>query len=248
MKINNVIKELEDVLVLKKYIDKRTPNKDYGKQLDDIVCFLALNLDFKDKSLVDIKEYAHLINSIPTISKCLLANIVVELGLNEYYCNVLHQFPVEFAEELLSEIIPCIKKSKPEICLELTYIYMKNIIKKISAIDTSDSKVFIMLKLDIFRCNFDDFSQNIEYIEKLEEISLQILLTSSGINPDMTEGWKRSRIYQHMGQTLLCLLRLLKYCQVDNEALFKTIDDLMSTICCVMNAVTVDVFCAWAEV
>ncbi|GJQ82021.1 hypothetical protein Trydic_g6898 [Trypoxylus dichotomus] len=228
MKINNIIKDLEDVLVSKNYIDKRTPNKDHDKELDNIVFFLVLNLDFNDKSLVDIKEYTHLISTIPTLSKCLLANIIVELGLSEYYCNALHKLPLEFSEELLSEIIPCIKKSKAETCLELVYLYSKNIIKKVSSVKASNSKI-------------------IEYIDKVEGIHSQILLNYSGITPESVEGWKRLRIYEHMGYTLLYLLKLLEDCQVDNDILFKIIDDLINTVCCVMNAVTVDVFCAWAE-
>lgn len=88
----------------------------------------------------------------------------------------------------------------------------------------------------------------IEYIDKLEEISCQILLNCSGINSEYMEGWKRIQIYEHMGHTLLCLLKLLLHCQVDNQRLFKIIDDLINSICSLVNAITVDVFCAWAEV
>lgn len=152
MKINSVIKELEDYFTSKQYIDKRTPNPQFYKELDEITFFLVLNLDFNDKTITDIKEFVHLVNVIPILSKCLLANIVIELGLNEYYCNALHKLPLEYSEELLVEIVPCIKKSKADACVKLMYLYMRNIITKVSSVDTTNTKV--VLFYEMFMCIF----------------------------------------------------------------------------------------------
>lgn len=68
------------------------------------------------------------------------------------------------------------------------------------------------------------------------------------LNTDQIISWKAHKIYRHMGFTFLILLELLQCCDKKNHLLARIVDCLLQITCDVMKAVTIDVFCAWAEV
>lgn len=85
-------------------------------------------------------------------------------------------------------------------------------------------------------------------MEGLVEVSVEMLRYLGGLNTEEMKSWKARNIYQHMGFTFLNLLKLLQCCDNNNRFLAKIVHTLLQISCDVMKAVTVDVFCVWAEV
>lgn len=69
-----------------------------------------------------------------------------------------------------------------------------------------------------------------------------------GLNVKQMMSLKAQKIFRHMGFTFLTLLELLQCCDNSNPILTRIVCCLLQVTCDVMKAVTVDVFCAWAEV
>nr|XP_022919643.1 uncharacterized protein LOC111428382 [Onthophagus taurus] len=230
MKIANIVKELEEFLECKNYINKRKIVKTSLKELESITFFLIVNSQFTKNQIELIpKEYSNLVNITPTLSQCLLVNIIIDLGLVEPYCGALHLIPIELWGHLLNEMIMYLKKCSPELSIEYSYIVIKNIIIKIGCLD-------------------NEIKQQSLIINSLEDNTKQLLLNCSLSNIQATPGLIKHRKHKLMGAAFLSILKLLKLCQIENKSLFITIENLVNTASSLMTVVTIDVFCTWAEI
>nr|XP_023018014.1 uncharacterized protein LOC111507024 [Leptinotarsa decemlineata] len=200
--------------------------EEYNSQLQDIVFFLALNTMFKNT--LELEEYSHLMNITPPISKCLFVNIVYGLDLCKYYCKVIEVLPIEFSAELLEETIPCLNKSVPKVHLDNAYIILKAAATKLFSVDSSK-------KVE-------------DKVENISEVTNIILQNLSGIYSDQIKNLKTIQIYQHMGYCLLYLFELLLYCDKDHLPLRKFVKNIFRTCCSIIRNITINVFCAWAEI
>ncbi|XP_044257876.1 uncharacterized protein LOC123006969 [Tribolium madens] len=222
--ILNMISEFHKFFSSKNYMKDNKINEVFEKQLTEICVFLILNTELQRP--VEDSEFQHLINIVPQLSPCLLANVIMGLDLNKYFCKALLRFDLDVIEELLVEIIPCLKKCKPKIHIQTAQEYLKLIIVKLS------------LKNEAWS----------ENCEKLCDSASQILLNLTGLHGDQLQNIKLDSVYQCMGFTILNLLDLLLMCEEKNKALTPLIEKLTKTCCSIMMAVTLDVFCSWAEV
>lgn len=87
-----------------------------------------------------------------------------------------------------------------------------------------------------------------EDVEGLVEVSTEILDVLRGLNVEQVQLMKTDTIYQEMGFKLLKLLQLLFLCDPSKENLAPLIRNVVNISCDITAAVTVDVFCEWAEV
>lgn len=127
--------EVHNYLKSKNYIKNQKINTLFHKELGDIVFFLAINTVYKKPLVLD--EYAHLINIIPPISKCLFANITYGLDLCEQFAMVIEILPLYVGTELLDEAVQCLKKSVPKVHLEYASIFLTAAAKKLSVTEFS---------------------------------------------------------------------------------------------------------------
>ncbi|XP_015838450.1 uncharacterized protein LOC103315013 isoform X2 [Tribolium castaneum] len=85
-----------------------------------------------------------------------------------------------------------------------------------------------------------------EGCEKLCDAGSQILLNLTGLHGDQVQDLKIDSVYQCMGLTIHNLLDLLLMCD-DKNKLAPLVEKFIKTCCSIMMAVTLDVFCSWAE-
>lgn len=117
------------------------PSKSHTNELDEVVFFLALNTQFKRRLPHLEQQYGHLINIIPQISKCLLANICFGLNLVSSYGYVIENLPLEAIEELLDQTIDCLRKGELSVNLKNAFVILKSTLNKVSSL-TSTSEVY----------------------------------------------------------------------------------------------------------
>ncbi|XP_063909170.1 uncharacterized protein LOC135126890 [Zophobas morio] len=220
--ILNLSSELLKFLSSKSYIKNQQINDAFDEQLKEICLFLILNTEFKEP--LNEPGFEHLINITPQLSTCLLANVIVGLDLSKHFCNALHRFDSNVIQQILLEIVPCIKKCKLKIHVVNAYEYLKLIITKIMVANDSSA------------------------VESFTDIASQMLLNLTGLHGHQIENARIDSVYVCMGYTLLNLLDLLLLCNEKNKNLEKIIEKLIKTCCSIMMAVTLDVYCSWAEV
>lgn len=118
------------------YIKNCRINSAVDKQVEDIVLFLAINTKYKKP--LQLESYDHLIDIMPQLSKCILANVVYGLDLVKYYCRVIEVLPLTYGIELLEEMLPCLKKSLPEIQLRYAIMLLRAAAVKLSSNEISE--------------------------------------------------------------------------------------------------------------
>lgn len=85
-------------------------------------------------------------------------------------------------------------------------------------------------------------------MEQLIDVSSALLDVFKGIKVEDLQSLTTSTLYLEMGYTLLKLLELLFSCDPTREHLELLIKNIIHICCNITAAVTVDVFCEWAEV
>lgn len=75
-----------------------------------------------------------------------------------------------------------------------------------------------------------------------------MLLNLTGIYSDQKKNMTQLLLYQHMGYCLLNLFDLLLTCKKEHLSLQKFIFNIIRTCCSIVSNVTINVYCAWAEV
>lgn len=128
--ILDVISELYKYLSSKNYIKNKKINEIFDDKLTEICIFLIINTEVKQA--VNDSQFEHLVNIMPQLSPCLLANVVIGLELSPNFCKALSRFDVGVVEEILVEIIPCLKKCKPKVHIKNAQEYLKLIILKLT--------------------------------------------------------------------------------------------------------------------
>lgn len=143
MKISAVVEEIEKFLTFKDYLINETVNIKFKKQINEILLFCVFNCDFKHQFET---ENSHLVGIMPKLSKCLLVNIVIDLNLTQCFSEILKEIPFNIQAELLNEMATSLKKSTPKVCLDTTYVLLKEIIKHLNNLKDSNTQV-IMIRL-----------------------------------------------------------------------------------------------------
>lgn len=87
-----------------------------------------------------------------------------------------------------------------------------------------------------------------EDIDDFTQITNIMLSNLTGIYSDQTKNMKQSHIYQHMGYCLMKLFDLLLLCKKEQLSLQKFVSNVIRTCCSIIRNVTINVYCAWAEV
>lgn len=138
MKISAVVEEIEKFLIYKEYLINETVNIKFKKQINEILLFFILNCDFKHQFET---ENSHLGGIIPKLSKCLLVNIVIDLNLTQCFSEILKKIPFNIQAELLNETVTSLKKSTPKVCLDTSYLLLREIIKHLNELNSSNTQV-----------------------------------------------------------------------------------------------------------
>lgn len=227
MKISALIKDIEMHLTKRNYIIKWKHNPEKTPEIKSIIYFLILNTEFKEDLFSDVEDVAHLIYICPLLSKCLLANIIIDLDLVVPYSKLIDVLPLKVLEEMLPELIPCIRKISIKFSLQYCYVLGCAIIKQVSKLNGNIQK-------------------ERESSDVLIEACCEMLCILSGIKLEQINNMEF--LYKHMGYTLLYLLRLFQNISFKNERFSKLTVCLRDTTTKVLKAVTVDIYCSWAEV
>lgn len=90
--------------------------------------------------------------------------------------------------------------------------------------------------------------QQSQNINEVTDICKEMIYNLRGINVDQTTNMKSTKVYTHMGYTFLRVLDLLQMCDTGNTLTEKLLNSLIMAAATAMEAVTLDVFCVWAEV
>lgn len=80
------------------------------------------------------------------------------------------------------------------------------------------------------------------------DLLAQDLRYAYSIPPSILQQWNKRRIYEHMGLTFFKLLKLMRICPIGNEFYKKIVMTLTEGLTCVLKAITINVYCTWAEV
>ncbi|GLV32858.1 hypothetical protein CBL_00435 [Carabus blaptoides fortunei] len=262
-KISKVVDELSYLLSHKKIFKVGKINKKYEMKLRKINFLLILNTDFYNRSKLTNNGVAHLLDIMPQLSKCLLTNVIIKLGMSQFYAEAICSLPVEISLELLENCSKIIQKSNPYDILQQT------------------SQIAQAIYYKIYHLRYESVNKIDLFIVKLLERFGEIL--KNYINP-VTEqilSWPTVKMYQYMGRTILHILQLLKSCfevffakeyvadyfmfyqaspeksnlavssqkmlNKSNETLYECNKSLMTVCESNVVAVTIDVFCSWTE-
>ncbi|KAK4880881.1 hypothetical protein RN001_004200 [Aquatica leii] len=210
------ISEIIDIIKLHlKHHEENTYKKDF-------LLVLILNTNLENNNLINVKEYQHLINLIPLLSTCLLANILVELDFLNAYSAIINTISIQENKEILCELEICLKQSEMCKTLKDTYVVLNAVINY-----------------------FTFVGQNNETLERIADVFNEMLENLAKFNPDKVQSWTFVRLQEHIGYTLLHILKLLNHCPISLERL---INSLINSTITIMKAVTLNVFCVWAEV
>ncbi|KAH1012591.1 uncharacterized protein LOC109546250 [Dendroctonus ponderosae] len=201
------------------------PSTNHTSELNEVVFFLALNTKFNRQLPQLEQQYRHLINIIPQISKCVLANICFGINLVSHYGYVIENLPLEVTEELLDQTIDCLKKGQLYDNLHNAFVILKSTVNKVSALTSTTE-----MSEDVLRAA-SIILQNVTFITT-EEIEYR----------------NTRKVYHHMGFIVLRLLDLMLHVDPSKDVVAKFIPGLVSTTCGLLKCVTIDVYCSWVEI
>lgn len=255
--------ELTFLLSNKKFLKDGKINKKYELKLRKITLFLILNTDFYNRSKLTNNGVAHLLDIMPQLSKCLLTNVVIKLGLSEFYAEAICSLPVEISLELLENCSKVIQKSNPYDILEQT------------------SQIAQAIYYKIYHLRYESVNKIDLFIVKLLERFREIMKNYITPVTEQILSWPTVKMYQYMGRAILHILQLLKSCfeiffakdfvasyygfyQVSpeksnfavssqkmlnksTETLYDCNKSLMGVCESNVVAVTIAVFCSWTE-
>ncbi|KAF2890874.1 hypothetical protein ILUMI_15299, partial [Ignelater luminosus] len=140
-KIHQIIENVKDYFSLKNLLINNKANTKYSQELEYVVALFIVNTDFKSvNSLSNIKQFSHFIKAIPLLSKCILANIIIELDLVKHCCSLVLTLPCTVGQELFDEFISCSKHCEPPKLLNDSYIILDTIIKMLINLDAEENQ------------------------------------------------------------------------------------------------------------
>ncbi|CAG9772403.1 unnamed protein product [Ceutorhynchus assimilis] len=197
------------------------------KALNEIIFFLAINTEF-ERPLSNMEDYAHLIDIIPRLSKCVFANICFGLDLVESYGYVIEKFPLEITEEFLDAAIDCLRKGKQEDQFNNEFIILRAVVSKLRQIELS--------------------YKTEDTVADIVKVSTIIIRNLTSYTRDQAKSMKISKVYRDMGFSLLKLLDFLLYMDENNKVLQILLASIVSIACDIIKSVTLEVFCSWVEV
>lgn len=142
MKISSIIKDIADYLTNKDVLVNRKVNEKYYIEVQNIILFLILNTEYETEITT---EHSHLTNVCPKLSKCLLANIITDLCLSDLFTVTIRKFPIDITQELLQEMLPCIKYTSTENKLESSYAYVREVILRLNETNFTSIKVIFFI-------------------------------------------------------------------------------------------------------
>lgn len=139
MKIRTVVNEIKAFLKKENCLVDEEINSEKEIVIQNVVFFLALNCEYNEELEMDGCE--HLMGIQVKLSKCLFANIVVELNLANAFAFVLGKFPLKVQTELLQEVLICLRKADASIHVPFVTNILTTVIKQLNVKVENDQKV-----------------------------------------------------------------------------------------------------------
>ncbi|KAL1514299.1 hypothetical protein ABEB36_003578 [Hypothenemus hampei] len=200
-----------------------------SKELNELVFFLALNTEYK-KLLPDINEHSHLKGIIPKLSKYLLATICFQLNLVHQYGYVIECFPLDLIEELLDQVVQCLKCLKRKIHIKCAFIILNSLMRKLTVLQGNTK------------------SEIQDLIDDLVPVVSVILRNLVLVEADRVKGTEMQNVYKEIGLILLNLLQLLLTINNNDPALRKLLNTFITITGDVVKCVTLNIYVSWAEI
>lgn len=131
MKMSSLIKELKNCLIQQNCYDENKIDVE-SEELDKIAMFFILKTEYSENISSLFINNTHLTSLAPTISTCLLLNIIVELNLLKSFCKVIDKFPINTMTALYHELFLVLKKTPTSQSMEYCFMSSKESIKKLN--------------------------------------------------------------------------------------------------------------------
>lgn len=194
------------------------------KHRQQFLQFLLLNSNIQNTLLIT-KEIQHLVNIIPTLSSCVIAHIIVNLDFINDYSELMLTFSLSLNKELLYELEICLKQG-----------YFTNAL--------SNTSKLLKALIALFQVNEKDGRD----IQEICDIANEMLKNIVYFSPEKLQELQFSEVRQHMGYSLLEILQIINLCPLYHVHLTRFIDCTIHVAIKIMEAVTLTVFCMWAQV
>uniref|UniRef100_A0A1Y1M910 Uncharacterized protein n=1 Tax=Photinus pyralis TaxID=7054 RepID=A0A1Y1M910_PHOPY len=212
------------VNVIRIYSTKSYLSTEKKKRLQ-FLQLLFLNTNTENDLSQFPKESQHLVKVIPTLSTCLLACIVLNTNLLSDYCELMKTFPLSLNKELLFELQICLTNCNLKKTLQDTSLLLKALIE-LFQVNEMDNKIMQGI------CHIaNEMLKNIVYFNTEKALEL----TSS-------------QLQEHMGHCILKILQIINLCPPYQVNVCQFLEHTVNVATKLMKAVTVNVFCIWAQV
>lgn len=176
---------------------ENVPNSIKKEELRKITFFLVLNTDVSLKyDLSQDPNISHLLNTTPSLTKCLLMSCIWGLGLEEFFYEIISYTPSWFAFQLLDESITSLKFVKPYEVLQRVDSIIRAIYLNIAR---SDYRIMGNVDKKLLLQKFLDFTMEL----------LRHFLT-----PDSEKftDWSQLKYYEYYGFVIKHILEVILYC------------------------------------
>lgn len=194
------------------------------KHRQQFLVFLFLNSNIENTLLIT-EEVQHLVNIIPTLSSCVIANIISDVDFINDYSELMQTFSLSLNKELLFELEICLKQGNLTNSLRNTSKLLKALIP-------------------LFQVNEKDDKD----VQQIYDVANEMLKSSVYFDPEKVQELQFSKVHEHMGYSFLEILQIINLCPHCDLNLSRFIDCTINVAIKIMEAVTINVFCTWAQV
>lgn len=191
--------KVQALFIKKKYVDAETkkPLPKYAAQLRKITFYLLLNTEATFKHNL-MKDYtvSHLLNTVPTLPKCLLHSCIWGLSLDKYFCECIAYAPIWFAFQFIENVVESLKYADPY----ETLVRVNEVVRSIY--------------INIARSDF----QQMEIVEqkiilnKFFDITMDLLRHFYSPDAEKFQNWTKNKYRKYMGYVVKHNLEMILFC------------------------------------
>ncbi|XP_044746301.1 uncharacterized protein LOC123307882 isoform X2 [Coccinella septempunctata] len=207
----------------KNYLEKDVPKFEFRNYFEELSLLFLVNCEFRKP--LEIQEYEHLTSNVPKLSKYLIAKVIVDTNLVEFFCTAVQKLPLEYSCEIFAEFPPIMDKEEPNRLIKDTYC----ILSTIGNISSKNKELKYSDDMDRLLRNVPDF---LFYMTRVPKYGVL----------------KNNTLYKRAGLVLEKFFSLLFLCHKNEimDGIF--IDKLIESTTAIVRAVTLDMFLYWAEI
>lgn len=190
---------IQALFVKKKYVDAKTkePLLKYAAQLRKIAFYLILNTEATFKHDV-MKDYtvSHLLNTVPSLPKCLLHSCIWGLLLDKYFCECIAYAPIWFTFQFIENVVESLKYADPYDTLVRVHEVVRAIYINISR---SDFRQMETVERKII-------------LNKYYDITMDLMRHFYSPDAEKFQNWTKNKYRKYMGYVVKHNLEMILFC------------------------------------